>query len=142
MTRFTPVAALMLAAAPAHAIEFPPATWQLYEKHTMDDPHPFSGGCCNQNDCLFAKPGSVTWQPGSVFRVIMPDGKTVDIEDTSKQIKQYPRGFESERRAAPCFGRLHDDVLEYYRQNNREAYERLQGSPWYVRCLYLGGGGT
>lgn len=142
MTRFTLAAALLLTAAPVHAANFPQSTWQLYERHTNDDPHPFSGACCNQNDCLFAKPGSVTWQPGGVFRVILPDGKTVDIEDTSQQIKQYPRGFESERRAGACFGRVHNNVLEHYRLNAPEIYERMKGSPWFVRCLYISGGGT
>lgn len=138
----TALAGMALMAAGASAAEFPPRTWALYEKHSMNAPHPFSGACCNQNDCLFARPGSVTWQPGGVFRVILPDGNTVDVEDTSNQIKPYPPGFENERRAAPCFGRVHDDVLEHYRRNAPEIFKRMKGSPWFVRCLYLGGGGT
>lgn len=121
---------------------FPQSTWDLYEPHPDGQmPHPFSGTCCNTHDCLYAKPGSVVWTPQG-FKVTLPDGRFQYLAENNDRIKQFPHTHQDEKRYAPCFGFRTPETMKYLQQNNPDALAMTQGSPWFVRCLYMGGGAT
>lgn len=135
------VGSLPAAANPYLYEGFPPSTWDLYEPHEMTTPHPFSHGCCHERDCLYAKPGAVQWTPQG-FRVTLPDGRFEFLAENDSKLKQYPPTHADEKRFAPCFAYRSPQTMQYLKDNNPDALARTQGSPWYVRCLYLAGGAT
>lgn len=118
----------------------PSGMLRYYEPHVWTKgKHPFSSYCCNQRDCGFAKPGSVTWTPDG-YRVMMPDGHVQIVPEDSPAIRPvYEKGYEKETRFAACILQKGAAIDAYLENLSPGAVE--SPSAWYVRCLYIGRSG-